>query len=110
MEYYLNRIRQMADDLHDYYYERRYCVITCATCGQELVPFLDHFGPRACGWARVRGKHGKFICHQCYWHGMGWSQESHKELLDMVAKRNKEIARNLEAFRKHHPWVKIRDI
>lgn len=111
MGYYLrNRIKQFTDDLYDYYYERRYCVITCATCGQKLAPFLTHFGPRACGWVRVSGKHGEFICHQCYGHGMNWTNESNKELLELVEERNKETDRQLDAFRMHHPWIKIRNI
>lgn len=102
--------RDLADNLYDYFLERRHVVLCCVRCGQLLAPFIELAGPKGCGWKKIGHK---WICHQCYFHDGGWwdgSQEDRKQFQEDIEKKNSEIRRKLIYYKFRHSWIKIKQI
>lgn len=93
----------------DYLYEKKHKVLVCKQCGQMLATFIEHAGPKNCGWHRDKDR--KWICHQCYYHGGGYFAGTDKEIEEFrkeLTSRNKRTKGLLRRYKLYHPWVKIK--
>ena len=98
----------LRDYLYDYRMDRKHVIIECALCGQLLIPFIQHAGPRNCGWERLQGKHGQWICHQCYSHRVFEDPDEWNDHLKRIKKKNKKLIRQAKSYKWYHPWIRVK--
>lgn len=97
-------------EIKDWYWKKRRVILQCEMCGQMLAPFIINDGPYGCGWVRLAGGKGRYICHQCYGHHMQFNNESREKYFELVEEKNQNLLRKIEEFKKEHPNVRIKTL
>lgn len=87
------------EELDSFYWKHTKAILKCHTCGLKLIPKIEGYGPKACGWEKTKGRYGHWICHYCLSHAR-W------ETGEEIEAWRKEVVRLNKRSRSKYAWRK----
>ena len=93
--------RNTYEKFDSWIWKKRRKVLTCHICGRKMAPFLEGYGPKACGWMKLKGKtYNPWICHSCLEHSESVVSEERKTQVHESNERLKQAYLNYKETRR----------